>query len=184
MTVVIATGNPGKVQEFACLLEGFHVKTPEECGVVSKTEETGETFLENALIKARAVCAETGIPAIADDSGLCVDALNGEPGVRSARFAEPGLRKTVLLERMRGQKNRMARFVTAVALVYPDGREVTAEGVCEGEITLEARGKNGFGYDPVFFLPETGRTMAELTAEEKNAVSHRGKAIRALLKKL
>lgn len=184
MTVVVATGNPGKAREFARLLEGFHVKTPEECGVVSEPEETGDTFLENALIKARAVCAETGIPAIADDSGLCVDALNGVPGVRSARFAEPGRRKAVLLGNMREKENRKARFVTAVALVYPDGREVTAEGVCEGEIALEARGENGFGYDPVFFLPEMGRTMAELTDEEKNAVSHRGKAIRALLDKL
>ncbi|MDR1669552.1 MAG: RdgB/HAM1 family non-canonical purine NTP pyrophosphatase [Oscillospiraceae bacterium] len=186
MTVVIATSNPGKVREFSRLLEpaGFTVKTPEECGVTGAPEEDGDTFLANARIKARAAAAATGLAALADDSGLCVDALDGEPGVRSARFAEPGKRTQTLLRRMEGQNNRKARFVTAAVLAYPGGREITAEGVCEGEIALAPSGTNGFGYDPVFFLPELGRTMAELLPEEKNAVSHRARALRALLEKL
>ena len=186
MTIVVATHNPGKAREHARLLETreIQVKTLADCGVTEVPEETGTTFLENARIKARAAMEATGLLSLADDSGLCVDALGGAPGVQSARFTEPGQRTQTLLRMMEGETNRKARFVCAVALVYPDGREVTAEGTCEGEITLEPRGTNGFGYDPVFFIPALGRTMAEMTSEEKDALSHRGAALRQLLEKL
>ncbi|MDR0293784.1 MAG: RdgB/HAM1 family non-canonical purine NTP pyrophosphatase [Oscillospiraceae bacterium] len=191
-TIVLATHNPGKAREFARLLgpAGFTVKTLADYGVTEGPEETGATFLENARIKARAAMEATGLPALADDSGLCVDALGGAPGVLSARFAPSGKRTETLLRSMEGRDDRKARFVCALALAYPagdgypDGREITAEGFCEGEIAEEPGGTNGFGYDPIFFLPEKKRTMAQLTPEEKDAVSHRGAAIRALLKSL
>ncbi|MDR1693065.1 MAG: RdgB/HAM1 family non-canonical purine NTP pyrophosphatase [Oscillospiraceae bacterium] len=186
MTVVAATRNPGKAREFSRILSplGFTVKSLDELGVSGEPEETGSTFLENARIKAAAAVAATGFPSVADDSGICVDALGGAPGVRSARFAEPGKRTETLLALLEGHTDRSARFVASVVLLYPDGREITAEGICEGEIAPAPCGDGGFGYDPVFFLPELGRTMAELTPDEKDGVSHRGKALRALLAKL
>ena len=184
MTVVVATHNQGKAREFARLLDGFSIKTLADCGVTEVPEETGGTFLENARIKAQAAMEATGFPALADDSGLCVDALGGAPGVHSARFAAPGRRKETLLRMMEGKTDRKARFVSAVVLAYPGGREITAEGVCEGEIAYEPKGANGFGYDPIFLLPEYHRTMGEITPEEKNAVSHRGRAIRELIRLL
>ncbi|MBS7262786.1 MAG: RdgB/HAM1 family non-canonical purine NTP pyrophosphatase [Eubacteriales bacterium] len=159
-----------------------------ETGVVCDPEETGTTFEENALIKARAVCAATGLPALADDSGLCVDALDGAPGVFSARYAamhHVDDANALLLEQMKAVPDgeRSARFVASVALARPDGSVVIACGQCRGSIARAPKGDGGFGYDPIFALPD-GRTIAELSDEEKNRVSHRGEALRALAAKL
>jgi XTP/dITP diphosphohydrolase len=152
-----------------------------------EVEETGETYLENALLKARAVAAAQGIPAVADDSGIEVDALDGGPGPRSARFAGPtatdeeNLR--LLVDRLREvpEERRAARYRCVAACAWPDGREVWADGGCEGRLIVEPTGSGGFGYDPVFVPDETpGRTMAQLSSDEKNAISHRGRALRAL----
>ncbi|MCL1807771.1 MAG: RdgB/HAM1 family non-canonical purine NTP pyrophosphatase [Oscillospiraceae bacterium] len=188
-TIVIATHNQGKAREFARLLEpaGFMIKTLVDCGVTEVPHETGATFLENALIKARAAMEATGLPSLADDSGLCVDALDGAPGVFSARyggFSSPKEQITHLLRQMEGQPNRTAAFVCQLVLLYTDGNEVSAEGRCEGEILLAPQGDGGFGYDPVFCVPSKNRSMAELTPEEKDGLSHRGLALRALLGKL
>ena len=168
---------------------GFHALLDFECGVILReVEETGKTFAENALLKARAGCADSMMPCIADDSGLCIDALNGEPGVYSARYLgedTPYAEKMrLILERMRDvpAEKRTARFVSAVACVFPTGDWFTVEGVCEGTIGDAPRGDNGFGYDPIFMVD--GRSFAELSAEEKDAVSHRGRALRALAEKL
>ena len=151
-------------------------------------EETGTTFAENALLKARAVMEASGLPAIADDSGVCVDALNGAPGVYSARYGGPGLddegRYRLLLENMRGASSRTAHFTSAIACVFPNGDVIEAEGVCPGSIGFAPVGDGGFGYDPVFFLPQLRKTYAQLTPEEKAAVSHRGKALAAFDEKL
>lgn len=189
MTLVVATFNQGKAREFARFLEprGFIIKTLTDCGVTDVPEETGSTFYENARLKARAALEATGIPALADDSGLCVDALDGAPGVYSARYggfftdAEHNIH---LLRQMEGKTERRAAFVCQLVLLYPDGREIAAEGRCEGEILEQPRGLGGFGYDPVFYLPEKTRTMAELTPDEKDNLSHRGIALRKLLEKL
>jgi XTP/dITP diphosphohydrolase len=190
MKFVLATGNIGKIREMRALLEGFEVTTPAELGIAFEPEETGETFRENALIKARAACALTGLPAIADDSGLCVDALGGAPGVHSARYSVPGDRKAKLLRELDGIKrgasalDRRAKFVSAIACVFPSGDTIEAAGECAGEIAREPRGDGGFGYDPIFYLPEWGRTMAELPSEIKNAISHRARAMQAFSAKL
>ena len=138
--------------------------------------------LENALLKARAVCEASGLPAVADDSGLCVDALNGAPGVYSARYGGEGLSDTdryrLLLENMRGQLDRRCRFVSAICCAFPNGDTVTARGECAGTLAYAPKGADGFGYDPVFFVPGLKKTFAELTPQEKNAVSHRGAALR------
>ncbi|MDR0248488.1 MAG: RdgB/HAM1 family non-canonical purine NTP pyrophosphatase [Oscillospiraceae bacterium] len=180
MKVVIATHNPGKLRELQALL------APCGCEAVmsrmeTPPEETGGSFEENALIKARAECLFAGLPAIADDSGLCVRALGGAPGVRSARFAPPGERRKTLLRMMEGVTDRHACFVCCAALVLPGGREITARGECEGAIAHASAGEGGFGYDSIFFLPDLGVTMAQITEREKNARSHRGRALRALL---
>lgn len=191
MRILLASGNRKKAAEIAAILgsgsgQRLGVLTLDELPELRSPEETGATFLENARIKALAGVAGSGIPTLAEDSGLCVDALGGAPGVLSARYAEGDDRARCekLLEAMRDVPagERGARFVSVVVLALPDGREATAEGTCEGEIALEARGANGFGYDPVFQLRD-GRTMAELTADEKDAVSHRGRALRALAPK-
>jgi len=173
--IVLATHNAGKTREFARLLDGIDVVSLADCGVTAVPEESGTTFLENARIKAKAAVEATGLPALADDSGLCAEALDGAPGVWSSDYDIPWL-----LRQMEGKTNRRAAFVCQLVLLYPDGREVLAEGRCEGEILETPRGDGGFGYDPVFFLPEKSRSMAELTAEEKNIISHRGAAIREL----
>jgi XTP/dITP diphosphohydrolase len=183
--VVLATTNPGKVAELRRILDGLDVELLDaRAAGLPDVEETGATFQDNARLKARSAAAATGLPAVADDSGLVVDALAGEPGVRSARYAGPdqddeaNLRR--VLERMDGVADRGARFVCAAVLVAPDGREWTAEGVLEGTLADAPRGEGGFGYDPVF-VPEGGtRSAAELAPEEKDAVSHRGRAFRAL----
>ena len=151
-------------------------------------EETGTTFEENSLLKAKAVMEASGLPAIADDSGLCVDCLNGAPGVYSARYGGEGLsdpeRYRMLLDNMRGQMTRTAKFVSVITCCFPNGDVLSARGECPGTIAYAPMGEGGFGYDPVFFVPELKKTFAQLTADEKNAVSHRGKALEAFKEKL
>jgi XTP/dITP diphosphohydrolase len=186
--LVLATNNPHKRREMEILLAplGVTLRLPGEWGVPFAPEETGRTFLENARVKAAEALRLTGRPALADDSGLVVDALGGAPGVLSARYGGEGLsarqRYELLLREMAGRANRAARFICALVCLFPDGRALCAEGVCEGEITKLPQGDGGFGYDPVFWLPERGCTMAGLSDEEKNKISHRGKAVRAFLR--
>ena len=188
-TLLIATNNAHKAAEFRRLLAGADADlvTPDEAGVALEVPETGATFAENARIKARAFRDASGLPSLADDSGVAVDALGGRPGIRSARYGGEGLddagRVRLLLSEMAGvpEEERACRFHAVLAFAAPDGREEMAEGVCEGRLALAPSGVNGFGYDPVFHLPEFGRTMAELDPEEKDAVSHRGQAARRIL---
>ena len=189
MRIVLASGNPGKIREIAELFVELDVEiiAQSELGIESP-EETGETFVENALLKARHAARLSGLPAIADDSGIVVDVLDGRPGVRSARYAgkdasdDENLDK--LIEDMKGiaGDSRGAGFHCAAVLVFPGDAEppVTAEGVWRGTLLHERRGKGGFGYDPVFLDPVAGKTGAEMTREEKNGVSHRGQAFRQL----
>jgi len=162
--------------------------SPKDLGIHIEVEETGTTFAENAMLKAKAICEAAKLPAIADDSGLCVDALNGGPGVYSARYGGEGLddkgRYMLLLNSMRGQTTRAAHFACAIACVFPDGDTLTAEGKCHGTIAFAPMGEGGFGYDPVFFVPEYRKTFGQLTAEEKAEISHRGKALSDFAKKL
>lgn len=187
---VLATHNPGKLAEMKAILSGLGVEvvSPAEAGVEVDVEETGTTFAENAMLKAKAICAAAGLPAIADDSGLCVDALNGGPGVYSARYGGEGLddrtRCMLLLNNMRGQTTRAAHFACAIACVFPDGETLTAEGRCDGAISFAPIGTGGFGYDPVFLVPDKGKTFGQLTPEEKHAISHRGKALKEFAEKL
>ena len=187
---VLATNNPGKLREMRAIFQspGRQLLSLSEAGAACDPEETGLTFTENAVIKAKAAMEVTGLAAIADDSGLVIDALGGRPGVHSSRYARPGSRKRTILEQMKHlpRPQRTARFVSVVACAYPGGRVITAEGVCEGEIALDMRGTEGFGYDPIFYVPEYGCTFAEMSAELKNAISHRAKAfhnLNALLSK-
>jgi len=182
MKVVAATGNRHKLIEIREILQDFEILSQSEAGFAGEVEETGTTFTENAFIKARAVCASTGLPALADDSGLCVRALGGAPGVFSARYSGKGdaENRKLLLKNLDGAADRSAKFVSAVALVFPDGREFCAVGETEGEITHEERGTNGFGYDSLFFSKDLKKTFAEATEEEKNSVSHRGRALQKL----
>ena len=190
MEFVAATNNAHKLAELREMLAGtgHTLVSLAEAGFSGKIVEDGRTFEENALIKARTVCRATGRPALADDSGLCVDALDGAPGIHSARFGGEGLddagRRRLLLHSLEGTDERAAHFSCVIACVWPDGRLLTAEGVCPGEILLEERGEGGFGYDSLFYYPPFGGTLAELSQEQKNAVSHRGAAIRAFLAKL
>lgn len=190
MKFVLATHNPGKLREMAAILSQFGVEvvSPGDLGITVDVEETGTTFAENAMLKARAICEAAGLPAIADDSGLCVDALNGGPGVYSARYGGEGLddrgRYMLLLNNLRGQTTRAAHFACAIACAFPGGDELTAEGRCDGTIAFAPMGEGGFGYDPVFFVPELKKTFGQLTAEEKSAISHRGRALADFVKKL
>ncbi len=190
--LVVATNNPGKLREFQQLLDGcgFELVTPAGLGFEFAPEETGTTFEENAKIKAVEAARTCRLPALADDSGLEVDALGGRPGVVSARYAgdgrtDPSLtdeqRVDVVLFEMAGvpEERRAARFRCVIAVATPDGAVRTVEGVFEGRLGAEPRGSNGFGYDPIFIVPELGVTSAELAPERKNAISHRGKAARA-----
>lgn len=183
--IIAATKNKNKIREFKEILPDFDIITQEEAGIDLDVEETGTTFRENALLKARAIFEKTGISALADDSGLEVYALGGEPGVYSARYGGEGLddkgRLELVLEKMKDVDDdlRGAQFVCSIVFVTKE-KTYEAEGVCEGVITREARGENGFGYDPIFYVPEVGKTNAEMTAEEKNTISHRGKALRQL----
>lgn len=190
MKFVLATQNLKKKAELSAILAslGVEIVTEDELGVRVAVEETGATFAENAALKANAVMQATGLPAIADDSGLCVDAMNGAPGVYSARYGGEALddagRCRLVLEAMAGQTDRRAHFETAICCAFPNGDTLTATGVCRGTIAFAPRGENGFGYDPIFFLTEQRKTFAQLTPEEKAAVSHRGVALRALGEKL
>ena len=190
MKFVLATHNPGKLKEMGDILARFGVEvvSPKDLGLTVDVEETGTTFAENAMLKAKAICAAAKLPAIADDSGLCVDALNGGPGVYSARYGGEGLddkgRYMLLLNSMRGQTTRAAHFACAIACAFPNGDTLTAEGRCDGTIAFAPMGEGGFGYDPVFFVPEKAKTFGQLTAEEKSAISHRGRALAVFVEKL
>ena len=187
---VLASHNPGKLKEMSAILEdlGVEVVLPSQVGVDAEVEETGETFEANALLKAKAVCQAAGLPAIADDYGLCVDALGGAPGVYTARYGGEGLtdaqRYTLLLNALRGQTNRAAHFVSVVACAFPNGDTLTAEGRCDGTIAFAPMGTEGFGYDPVFFVPELRKTFAQMDGAEKASISHRGRALQAFCKEL
>lgn len=189
--IIFATENEGKMREIREVLSDLdaQVLSMKEAGVEADIVEDGETFEDNAIIKARTVCALTGEIVLADDSGLEIDALNKEPGVYSARYmaGSPYSEKNAaLLKRLEGvpDEKRTARFVCAAAVAFPDGRVKTVRGVMEGRISHEPKGTNGFGYDPIFYLPEYGCTSAELSMEEKNRISHRGKALRLIKKEL
>ncbi|NBG87455.1 XTP/dITP diphosphatase [Isachenkonia alkalipeptolytica] len=187
-TLVIATGNPNKLKEIQSLLRDFpiSVKSKDEAGLKSlEIEETGTTFEENALLKAKGIQAHTGTMVLADDSGITVDALQGAPGVYSARYAgEEGndqRNNEKLLDALEGlpKEKRGAAFVCVIVLLFPDGKVLKARGVTRGYVGFEKRGQGGFGYDPIFVLPQ-GKTMGELTGKEKNEISHRGKALRKI----
>lgn len=190
--IVFATGNAGKVKEIRMIMAdlGVEVLSMKEAGISIDIEEDGSTYEENALIKARAVAACTDAIVMADDSGLEVDALNKEPGVLSARYMGEdtpySIKNGEIIKRLTGvpDEERSARFVCAIAAVLPDGRELTTRATIEGRIGYEEKGANGFGYDPIFYVPEFGKTTAELTEEEKNKVSHRGKALELMKKEL
>ena len=190
MKLVLASKNAHKLVEMKDILSqlGVEVVLESEAGVDVDVEETGATFEENAYLKAHAVMEASGLPAIADDSGLCVDALNGAPGVYSARYGGPGLddagRYKLLLENMRGQLDRRCKFVSAICCCFPNGDKVEARGECAGTLAYAPKGEDGFGYDPVFFVPGLKKTFAELSPEEKNAISHRGNALKAFREKL
>lgn len=183
MKIAIATNNRNKLKEIRAVLGGFfdEMLSLGDLGIDVEIEETGATLTENALIKARTIRDMTGLASLADDSGLMCDALDGAPGVYSARYAgeehDDAKNNALLLKNIAG-KDRTAHFCSVIALCLPDGREYTAEGRVDGVITEEARGNGGFGYDPLFFSPELGKTFAEASAEEKNSVSHRGRALR------
>ena len=186
---IIATNNPGKVREFHKILPplGIDAVSLKEAGIRLEVEETGTTFEENALLKARAACACSGMPAVADDSGLVVDALDGRPGVYSARYAETekacNLRLLAEMQDVPDEK-RQAHYACAIACVLPDGREFTVYGECYGVIARDETGENGFGYDPLFYLPQYGVTFGELAPEIKNEISHRAKALKAFAEKI
>lgn len=187
MKLAIATNNQHKLQEIRAILgDSFEeLLSLKDLGIDVDVEETGTTLEENALIKARAILALSGIATLADDTGLMVDALNGAPGVYSARYAgeehNDAKNRALLLKNLDGVKDRSAHFATVIALCYPDGKTLTASGRVNGEILLSERGTEGFGYDSLFFSTELGKTFAEATQAEKNSVSHRGRALRAML---
>lgn len=192
--LVFATGNEGKMKEIRSILKdcGYDILSMKEAGIDIDIEENGTTFEENALIKARAVfehCKDVDV-VLADDSGLEVDYLDKAPGVYSARFMGEdtpySVKNNEIIKRLEGveEEKRTARFVCVIAGVFADGTTCTTRGTIEGIIGYEERGENGFGYDPIFFLPEKGRSTAELDEEEKNAISHRGKALREMANKL
>ena len=184
MKFALASANPGKILEMREILGklGFEVLTRDELGIDIVVEETGVTFLENALLKAEAICKASGLAAIADDSGLCVDALGGKPGVYTSSFGGENLsdseRNAYLLEKMKNVEHRSAKFVCNIVCVFPDGNKLTAVGECLGEILTAPRGSGGFGYDPVFRAIDKDKSMAELPSDEKNAISHRGIALK------
>lgn len=190
--IIFATGNAGKMKEIREILKDLdaEVLSMKEAGVEAEIVEDGKTFEENALIKAKIVCKLTGEIALADDSGLEIDYLNKEPGIYSARYMGEDtsyrIKNANLIERLEGvpDEKRTARFVCAIAAAFPDGTVKTVRGTMEGRIGYEETGENGFGYDPIFYLPEYGCSSAELSMEEKNKISHRGKALRAIKEEL
>ena len=190
MKAVLASKNEKKLRELQEILslQGLEVILQSEAGVDIEVEETGQTFEENAILKAEAVRDRTGMIAISDDSGLMVDALDGAPGVYSARYGGEGLDDTgrfqLLLRNMEGKTERKCRFVCVICCAFPNGDRILAKGACHGELLSEAKGEGGFGYDPVFYLPDQGKTMAQLSPEEKNQISHRANALRVFQKEL
>lgn len=192
MRIIFATGNEGKMREIRMIMSdlGLEILSMKEAGLYADVDENGTTFEENAVIKAKGIAALCNDIVLADDSGLEIDALNKEPGVYSARYMGEDTSYTIknmnLVERLNGvpDEQRTARFVCAIAAALPDGRVLETKAAMEGRIGYEERGENGFGYDPIFVLPEFGKTTAELSAEEKNELSHRGKALRLMKEKL
>lgn len=193
MKVVLASQNRHKLAEIQAILAQYDMDLvlQSDLGVEIDVDETGTSFEENSMLKARAVMEATGLPAVADDSGLCVDVLGGAPGIYSARYGAPDCvtdrdRLNHLLVNLRGVRSeeRTARFVCVITLLWPDGRSLTARGTCEGFITFEPRGEDGFGYDPVFYVPSQGCTFAQMGADRKNAISHRANALRRLTEML
>jgi len=190
MKLIIASNNAHKLTEMKAILSPFFddVQSMREAGIEHETVEDGTTFMENAVKKARELAEISGQAAIADDSGICVDALDGAPGIYSARFSgvhgDDKANNRLLLEKLEGVENRAAHYTCAIALCWPDGKMLTAEDYLFGEIAHDEKGTGGFGYDPLFLLPERGLRTAELGPGEKNAISHRGKALRKLVKLL
>ena len=190
--IIFATGNQGKLDEIKVILNepGLEVISMKEAGINVDIEENGTTFEENAIIKATAIAKETNEIVLADDSGLEIDYLNKEPGVYSARYAGEdtpySVKNQMLLDRLQGveKEKRTARFVCAIAAALPDGKVITTRGTIEGYIGYEPAGENGFGYDPIFYVPEYECSTAQLTMEQKNELSHRGKALRAMKEEL
>ena len=190
MKVILASQNQHKLVELSAILSqlGVEIALESEYGLDIDVDETGTTFEENSLLKAEAVMKASGLPVLADDSGLMVDALDGAPGVYSARYghkSSDGERTAFLLENMKDvpDEKRTAKFVCVITCLWPDGRKIVARGECPGVITREVHGENGFGYDPVFYLPELGMTYAELPSEQKNAISHRARALQEFCRK-
>ncbi len=188
LRIIFATGNQGKMREIRDIMSDLdaEILSMKEAGIEADIEEDGKTFEENAVIKAKAVAAFTDAIVLADDSGLEIDYLNKEPGIYSARYLGEDtpyfVKNKNLIERLAGvpDEKRTARFVCAIAAVMPDGEIVTTRGVIEGRIGYEEKGDNGFGYDPIFYVPEYGVTTAQLTEDEKNRISHRGRALNAM----
>ena len=190
MKVILASKNQHKLTELSAILSqlGFEIALESEYGLDIDVEETGTTFEENSFLKADAVMKASGLPVLADDSGLMVDALDGAPGVYSARYghkASDKERTAYLLENMKDvpEERRGAKFVCVITCLFPDGRKIVARGECPGVIARAPHGENGFGYDPVFYLPELGMTYAELPSEQKNAMSHRARALQDFCRK-
>lgn len=186
MKLVLASNNAHKLEELRAILStlGMEVVPQREMNITIEPDENGKTFEENSYIKAKTIMDACGLPTIADDSGLMVEALNGEPGVYSARYGGEACvsdrdRLNYLLKKMQGETNRNAKFVSVITMLTPDGKKIVARGECPGVILEEARGENGFGYDPVFFVPEADCTFAQLPAQEKNRISHRARALAA-----
>lgn len=190
--MIFATGNEDKMKEIRMIMgeEYGKIRSMKEAGIQIDIEENGTSYEENALIKARAVAEQVHELVLADDSGLEIDYLNGEPGIYSSRYLGEDtsyrVKNAELLKRLKGasEEKRTARFVCAIGAVFPDGREVAVRAAIEGRIAYEERGGNGFGYDPIFYVPEFGKTTAEMTEEEKNKISHRGKALCMLKEEL
>lgn len=190
MKVILASKNQHKLTELSAILSqlGFEIALESEYGLDIDVEETGTTFEENSFLKADAVMKASGLPVLADDSGLMVDALDGAPGVYSARYghkASDKERTAYLLENMKDvpEERRGAKFVCVITCLFPDGRKIVARGECPGVVARAPHGENGFGYDPVFYLPELGMTYAELPSEQKNAISHRARALQDFCRK-
>lgn len=187
--IILATNNKSKVKEISEMMSGSDITfvSLADAGINVEVEETGTTFKENALLKAREICKLSGKPTISDDSGLEIDALDGAPGIYSSRFmgedTSYDVKNNALIEKLENvaDPDRTARFRCCMALVLPDGREFVTEGAMEGIIAREPKGINGFGYDPILFIPEYNRTSAELSSEEKNNISHRGEALRKMI---
>ena len=186
--IIAATQNAGKIREIKKIFSSpdIQIISMGEIGIDIDVEENGKTFEENALIKARAISAMCNDIVLADDSGLCVDALGGAPGIYSARYAGEGAsdedKINKLLNELKDATNRKAHFISVIALVFPDGREFTTKGIVNGKIAYDAKGNQGFGYDPVFFADELGKTFGEATPEEKNRISHRARALDEMYK--